>query len=155
MCTGIALAYSDLPLALIERHGLGKRVHDRGGEKEVRFLYRDARPVLPVRHEGQLRIVRWGTRRGQSAVLPPTCYTWLASVEAGRWAAMNAAAVEIPAGLGLENGVWFRIREGIRGLLVEDESGRPAVYVIVEPASHYYRTMTKSRRMAVLLGERI
>ena len=155
MCSGIALAYSEMPVDLIERAGLASRVHDRGGEKEVRFQYRDARPILPVWHEGQLKLVRWGTRRGQSAVLPPTGYTWLASVEAGRWAALNAEAVEIPATLGLENGVWFRIRQGLRGVLVADESRRPAVYVIVEPASHYYQTMTKSKRMAVLLGERI
>ncbi len=155
MCQGIAVAYSEFPLDLIEQYRLDKRIHDRGGEREVRFLYRDARPALPVWYDGQLRLVRWGSRRGQTVALPATGYTWLATVEAGGWAAVGGVEVLIPATLGLENGVWYRIRQGIRGVLVEDESGRPCVYLMVEPASHYYRTMTKSTRMPVLVGERI
>jgi hypothetical protein len=39
--------------------------------------------VLPVWLDGQLRIVRWGNRRGQSRHLPLTAWTSLATVEAG------------------------------------------------------------------------
>jgi hypothetical protein len=155
MCTGIALAYSELPLYVIERHGLNKRVHERGGEPEVRFLYRAADRVLPVWHEGQLQVVRWGSRRNQTKVLPCTGWTWLAAVEEGRWATWEGVEVVVPATMGLENGVWFRIRQGIRGVLVCDEKGEAVVYLMVEPASHYYKTMTKSVRMPVLIGERI
>jgi hypothetical protein len=35
--------------------------------------------------------------------------------------------------------VWFCIRQGVRGLLVADEKGVDRVYLLVEPASHYYR----------------
>lgn len=56
---------------------------------------------------------------------------------------------------GLERGVWFHIRQGIRGLLVPDEHGREAVYLICEPASHYYRVMTRSRWMPVLIAQRV
>ncbi|MGZ3412465.1 MAG: hypothetical protein ACXWNX_01245, partial [Isosphaeraceae bacterium] len=52
MCVGIALAWSELPTELIGRHGLHRRVHDRGGEKEVQFLYRDRKPRLPVWRDG-------------------------------------------------------------------------------------------------------
>src|SRR5262249_31625050 len=155
MCTGIALAYSELPLELIERHGLESRVHDRGGEREVRFLYRAAERVLPAWHEGQLQVVRWGSRRGQTRVLPCTGWTWREAVEKGRWAAWEGAEVAVPATMGHENGVWFKIRQGVRGVLVHDESGEAVVYLLVEPASHYYQTMTKSPRMPVLIGERI
>ena len=62
MCTAIALAYSELPLALIEEHGLTDRVHERGGEKEVRFYWQANPAFLPVWWDGQLRIVRWGNR---------------------------------------------------------------------------------------------
>ena len=58
---GLALAFSDLPLELVERHGLARFVHERGGEKEVRFLRQMPNVILPVRHEGLLRIVSWGT----------------------------------------------------------------------------------------------
>jgi hypothetical protein len=38
---------------------------------------------------------------------------------------------------------------------VRDEQGRPHVYMLTEPASHYYNVMTKADRMPVLIGERI
>ncbi len=155
MCSGIALAFSALPLELIARHRLRGRVHDRGGEREVRFLYRQLPPCLPVWYEGQLRIVRWGSRRHESRVLPCTGWTWRATVEAGGWSRWAAEPVDIPATMALERGVWYTIRQGIRGVLVEDEKGVPAVYIICEPASHYYEVMTRSRWMPVLIGERI
>jgi hypothetical protein len=76
---GIALAYSELPLELIDRH----RVHDRGGEPEVRFLFRDRDRVLPVWLDGRLQVVRWGNRRGQSRALPCTAWTWATTLEGG------------------------------------------------------------------------
>ena len=56
---GLALPFSDLPLELIERYDLSRLVHDRGGEKELRFLRQTPGAILPVRHEGLLRIVAW------------------------------------------------------------------------------------------------
>ena len=155
MCDGIALACSELPLELIERHGLGRRVHERGGEREIRFLYRDRQPLLPVWHEGRLLVVRWGNRRGQSKGLPRCGWTKQTTVEAGYWEHSGAAAVDIPATLGLLNGVWFQIVQGIRGLLTADGRGEPAAYMICEPASHYFQVMTRSGWMPVLIGERI
>jgi hypothetical protein len=38
MFAGVAVALSELPAELVQQHGLGRRVHDRGGEPEVRFL---------------------------------------------------------------------------------------------------------------------
>jgi hypothetical protein len=35
------------------------------------------------------------------------------------------------------------------------EQGRPVVYPIVEPATHYYEVMTRSEWMPVLVGELI
>src|SRR5947199_2030571 len=123
MCVGITLAWSELPTELIGRHGLHRRVHDRGGEKEVQFLYRDRRPRLPVRRDGRLQVVRWGNGRGQSRLLPRTGWTWRESVQEGFWHGLDAIPVDIPARLGLERGVWYCIRQGIRGLLVPDERG--------------------------------
>jgi hypothetical protein len=39
---------SELPSELIARHALGRRLHDRGGEREVQFLFADAERLLPV-----------------------------------------------------------------------------------------------------------
>jgi hypothetical protein len=155
MCVGIALAWSELPTDLIGRHGLERRAHDRGGEREARFLHRDRRPRLPVWRDGRLQIVRWGNFRGESRSLPRTGWTWLETINAGGWRGLDPIPVDIPATLGLDRGVWFRIRQGIRGLLVPDERGCAVVYMICEPSSHYYQVMTRSSRMPVLIEERI
>jgi hypothetical protein len=155
MCAGIALAYSEIPLDLIEAYQLQSRVHDRGGEKEIRFLYRDRSPCLPVVHDGQLTVVRWGNSGGQSPSLPRTGWTWQSKVEEGGWSHWDAVQVVIPATAGVENGVWFRIKQGIRGLRVPDGQAEPVVYMVCEKASHYFQVMTRSERMPVLIGERI
>lgn len=59
----------------------------------------------------------------------------------------------IPASLGYEKGIRFQIKEGIRDMLVRDERGRPHVYVLTVPASHYYRVMTRSDRMPMLVDQ--
>jgi len=77
-------------------------------------------------------------------------------VENGRWGEIRVESVVIPATMGLDKGVWYRIRQGIRGLVVQDERRQPRVYVICEPASHYYAVMTRgSRWMPCLMEERI
>lgn len=155
MCTAISLAWSELPTELIGRHRLERRRHDRGegGEPEVRFLYRDHRPRLPVWRDGRLQVVRWGNGDRRSRFLPRTGWTWRESVEAGVWRHVGAVWVDIPATLGYERGVWFRIRQGIRGILVPDEEGVAVAYMVCVPASHYYRVMTKSTHMPMLIDQ--
>jgi hypothetical protein len=155
MLAGVALAASELPVGLVQRHGLGRRIHERGGEPEVRFLLHDHERVLPVWLDGQLLPVRWGNRRGQSRGLPCTAWTRRETVEAGGWGDREVVRVVIPATMGLDGGIWYRVREGVWGLLVRDGRGAPAVYVLVEPASHYYQIMTRSAWMPVLINERI
>jgi hypothetical protein len=155
MCVGIALAASELPLELLGRPRVQGRLFSRGGEPEVRFFYRERERLLPILHEGGLRLVRWGSRRSESAVLPATGWTWQASVEGGQWGQVAVEPVVIAATMGLEKGIWFRCREGIRGLLVRDEHGVESAYMLCEPASHYFHVMTRSERMPVLVGERI
>jgi hypothetical protein len=137
---GISLALSDVPLVLIEQYGLERLVHARGGERELWFLRRARPSLLPVWNDGQLAIANWGRRGGGLA--------WQATVDSGMW--VGAELVEIRASAGYDNGYWYRIRQGVRGLLVGHEA-----FLIVEPATHYYRVMTRMDRMPVLIGERI
>jgi hypothetical protein len=156
MFAGVALALSELPVELIDRHGLGRRIHDRGGESEVQFLFADAERLLPVWHNGQLQILRWGNRRGESVRLPCTGWTQLETVKNGCWGECDIEPVVIPATMGLDKGVWYRIRQGIHGVVVHDERRCPRVYVICEPSSHYYEVMTRgSRWMPALIDEGI
>jgi hypothetical protein len=121
----------------------------------VQFLLRDDERVLPAWLGGRLQVVRWGNRRGQSRMLPCTAWTWRSTLEGGGWGDREPEPVVIPAALGLDRGVWFHVREGLRGVAVRDERGVPAVYVLVEPATHYYQVMTRSEWMPSLVGELI
>jgi hypothetical protein len=87
--------------------------------------------------------------------LPSTGWNRLVTVESGRWAQWDAQEVEVPGSLCLDNGVWYKGRQGIRGLLVQDGKGVARAYLICEPASHYYQIMTRSGGLPVLIGERI
>lgn len=157
MCLGIALAGSEVPTEMIGRCGLARHHHLRGGrQEEFRFAYRDRRPRLPVIRDGHLFFARWGNGWGQSRYLPRTGWTWLATVHDGWWAGTGAVPVEIPVTYALDGrGVWYRVEVGIRGMLVPDERGHAVAYMICEPSSHYYRTMTGSTRMPLLIGQRI
>ena len=98
-------------------------------------------------HPGQLFVLPWGNRRGESNTLPPTLWTTRATIAGGGWQHTDTEECVIPARLGLDGGIWFPVGAGVRGLIVADERGERRVYVIVEPASHYYAIMTKSRWM--------
>ncbi len=154
MLTAVALPYSALPLALIERHGLDRLAHQRGGEKELRFHFAVAEPPLPVWHEGQLRVVRWGCRRGESRALPVSGWTKQTTVEWGYGSSCGAEPIAVPASPGYDGGVWFAIRQGVCALLARDEQGAARAYLICEPASHNYAVMTRSAWGPVLIGER-
>lgn len=154
MCLAIALLRSDIPEALFEREGLASRVCVRpgGGGPEVRFDWRDRHAVIPVIDGGQLRIVHWGSR-DRSGPLPATGWTWRETVESGSWSWAAPEPVLIPAAYGFEKGIWYKITEGIHGLLVRDAAEELRAYMICEPSTRYYRVMTRSTRMPWLMGE--
>jgi hypothetical protein len=158
MCTAVAIAVSNLPKRLFAEYDLLGRVHDRGGNQpEVWFAIGDPDPVLPVMDGGVLKLVRWGSRN-RSGLLQTTGWTWKKSVEAGEWTRLGCQTepVVIPVGYGCEKGVWFKITEGIHGILVRPPDGLPpAVYMICDEPTRYYRVMTRGERMPWLAGELI
>jgi hypothetical protein len=98
----------------------------------------------------------WGNRRGESPHLPCTAWTQIGTVEKGGWGDRRVEPVVIRATVGLDKGVWYRIRQGIAGVVVQDERGCPRVYVLCEPSTHYYQVMTRgSRWMPKLIDELI
>lgn len=153
MCLGLSLAYSELPLRLVERYDLGERLHDRGGEKEVRFLWRARPALLPVWWAGKLHVVRWGNRERTEPKLPPTGWTWQETVASGWWSELAPEEVVVPASFGVANGVWFKLKVGVRGLLVHDRRGAPVVYMLTQPATRYYEIMCRADWMPVLVDE--
>ena len=85
--------------------------------------------------------------------LPPTGWTWKESVEEGRWSAPEPEPVDVPAAYALMNEVWYRVQQGVRGLLVRTRAGEPVVYLICEPSTRYYRVMTRADWMPTLIDE--
>ena len=155
MCFGIALPIDALTEELVQQHQHRIAVREPDASRELRFTSRDPRAELPIWHNNQSAIILWGNRDDTASRLPRTGWCRRESLEAGRWSRLRPEPVEIPAALGLEKGVWFAIPEGIRGILVHDERGRPHVYMLTQPASHYYQIMTRHDRMPVLLGQQI
>ena len=151
VCTAVALPVSELPEVVVSQ--LADRVHDRGGEREVRFDLRNRPALLPVWWEGKLQMLRWGNRDRADRKLPPTGWTWQASVEAGKWSGVRPVPVEVPARYALMNGVWFKVTRGVRGLVVVTPAEEPVVYLLCEPSTRYYRVMTRAEWMPVLIGE--
>ena len=114
---------------------------------------RDSDRLLHVLSGGELRFLRWSNRRGESASLPCTLRTQLATAEVGGWKDTSVTEVIIPATLALESGIWFPVTSGIRGIVVADEQNMRHVYPICEPTSAYYSTMTKSVWMPCLVEQ--
>src|SRR3989344_4193855 len=140
MCAGFALERRSLHDTLFAKHALESRLVTRnaGAEPEIHFLSRTLSPLLPVWIGRELHIIEWGNMGRSSAKLPRTFLVTLESITKGLWNALHAEEVEIPVSLGLEKGVWFHIPEGVKGMLVSDEKGSPHVYLLRQPASHYY-----------------
>ena len=102
----------------------------------MQFLARDAERILPVMFGGELRILRWGNRRSESESLPSTLWTQLATVEAVGWKDASVEEVVIPASLGLDGGIWFAVKTGVRSLFVVDEKGERRFFVVCGQASY-------------------
>jgi hypothetical protein len=143
-------------MELIEQYQLRDRiiVRQEGADWEARFLFRDVRPLLPVWHGERLTIYPWGNQ-DRRRKLPHTGWARQESLAAGHWQDLHPEPVEIPVTFGYEKGVWYHIQGAIRGVLVRDEESCPHVYMLTEPASHYYNVMTRSDRMPIFVGRRI
>ena len=152
--TGIALTLSEVPTALFEKHGLSGRVYDRGGSPELQFHFWESPSVLPVRWEGQLRLLRWGSKE-REGVLPYGGLVSAAQVEAGALARACPEPAVIPANLGHHKGTWFPIRVGVRGVVLPDAPGGPVVYVRTVPSTNYYRNMTGQEPMMPALVDQV
>ena len=156
MCRGISILKNRIRQELFEEYELSRFQRQRGDCEELWFDFAERVPTvrLPVVRDGELVILEWGNRGGKGK-LPKTGWCRQESLTAGKWRWLDPSPVEIPANFGLEKGIWFQITEGIRGVLVLDESGHEHVYMLTEPASHYYQVMTRHERMPVLIGQMI
>jgi hypothetical protein len=101
MCQAVAVLLADFPPDLHDC--MRPRVHERDGQREVRFSLNHGPRVLPMVHEGKVQLVRWGSEREDPTELPCTRWTWLASVEEGKWAGWRPEEVTVPAASGIKS----------------------------------------------------
>lgn len=156
MCQGIALARCEIPESLIGRYRLQERIIRRAddSEGEFRFLLAERAPVLPVWLDNQFVILPWGNR-DRHARIPVSGWCPREALEAGLWSHLRPREVFVPASFGWDRGVWYQIREGLQGILIRDRERQPRVYVLTQPATHYYEVMTRNNREPVMVGETI
>ena len=147
--TGIALIASEVPLSLTDAPAWAARRHERAGRVEFQFHWWQSPALLPVRWEGVLRLLPWGDRR-RGTPLPRGGW-----IEEERVPGLtDPEEAVIPASLGHHRGTWFLIHEGVRGVVIRDGAGKPVVYMLMRPATNYYRNMTEqSPLMPALVGQ--
>ncbi len=149
---GIALQTDDVPVAW---HAMStQRLFARERTRELRFSFYERCPELPVISDGEFRFLAWGNK-ADAVRVPKGGWCEREELEAGRWEWLKPREIVIPCNFGRQSGRWFLIDSGVRGVLVKDEHGSPHVYLLTEPASHYYEIMCRSKRMPVLIDQRI
>lgn len=153
---GISLSWRLLPQAVIDEYRLHDRIITRGkgSDPEIRFVYRCRQPVLPVWYGGELRIFKWG-HPGRGSPLPRSAVIGHESLHDGELRELEPETIDIPATFGWDRGIWFRVTQGVQGVLVRDQDGTPVIYVVTRQATHYYQVMTRNEREPLLIGETI
>lgn len=155
MCQAIALPIDELPEETVQMHKRRIFLRQPAVTREIRFYFRDAQPVIPAWIDSQLSILPWGNASKVSR-LPCTGWCRQEDLESGLWQHLHPILIEIPATLGLEKNVWYLIPEGgLRGIIVRDERRQPRVYLVTQPASHYYEIMTRHNRMPLFVGRQM
>ena len=153
MCTGIAIAAAELPTAFCEDPRLVGRLYRRGELDEVQFHWWQRPSLLPVRWSGALQLLPWGSRNRRG---PLPYGGWIPRGDLAYGVLRNARAEDavVPANLGFHRGTWFLIVEGIECIVVRDRALGPAVYMVTEPSTNYYRNMTEQEpMMPALVGQ--
>lgn len=135
---GIAISPDELPVRLLDSPAVKDRLYRRAGMEEVRFYDWQRFPVLPVRWEGAVQLVRWGCRDRRSA-MPYGSVIAEEHVAAGVLSAAYPERVVVPGHAGHVSGMWFLIHVGVAGVVVRGESGAPVVYLLTQPATNVWR----------------
>ena len=128
-----------------------QKYHLEVSGNEVRVYCTKKDSLLPVFLNGQNQLVKWGSK--ENLKIPRTGFCKIESFDAGKWLWLHPLPVTIIASSALVNGVWFQVKQGIRGLFLTSERGTEHCYMLTQPSTHYFRTMTGAERMPVLLNQ--
>ena len=142
MCGAVRFAWHDVTDPLLPTPTAGAGVYEA--------RYWQGTPVLPVQMpEASVQLMRWGNRN-EVADLPATGWVKHESLMAGKWQRYQPVMVTIPVHAGYEQGVWFGIDHGIRGVVVGAR-----VFMLTEAADPDYWKMTHHPRQPCLIAQHI
>ena len=146
MLKAIALARHILPVEMIKDHQLETRTIDRGGEKEIRFVWYTRERVMPCWVDDQLQLVTWGCRRKEPSPssVPLTQAVRLESLQSGALEPWHPKVALVPASAILVGrGVWISMQEaGMLQAVVLLDGEKPRIYLLMVEADHYWHVMT-------------
>lgn len=109
-------------------------------------------PVLPVLSPSlSWQLVRWGNRNDHPH-FPAGGWAQQESIHAGKWARFAPQSVTIPLIAGYEQGVWFTIRTGARGIVV-GQGADARVYMVTEAADEVFWHLTHHPRRPSLIDQ--
>jgi len=146
MCAGVRFSISNIPEVKLKKYFNQRELDFYKKRGEIDIFFFSKKPFLPIQRDDRIDLVTWGNR-DKNFALPQTGWARQESVEAGKWDYLKLQKVEIPARMGYEKGVWFKV-DGIGG--VEIKSGRDKrVYMLTQKASPRYRKLTGHDREPV------
>ncbi|MBD3330053.1 hypothetical protein GF354_00820 [Candidatus Peregrinibacteria bacterium] len=144
MCTSIRFSRYEFRDSELDSYGLSP-----SGD-QVRVSIYAAKPVLPIFYRGKNIFVEWGNKRDMR--LPRTGFCRMDSLKAGKWRWFEPEKVKVVASFAMVNGVWFQVREGISAILVSG-FGKKKCFILTEPSTRYFKIMTGSLRMPVMINQ--
>jgi hypothetical protein len=149
--TGIALPLSELPARLHRVDAVTDRVYVRAGVlEEVQFHWWQEPAMLPVRWDGRLELLRWGSKDRRS---PLPLGGWVPEDRVEALAGARPERVVVPARFGWDNGAWFAITTGVHGVAVRVRGGS-VVYLLTRAPTNYYRNLTQQQpAMPLFVGQ--
>ncbi len=145
MCQAIRFMKDEFSNEVLQKHHL-----EVSGD-EVRIYFAKQGALLPVLMNGQNQLVGWGNK--ENLKIPKTGFCKIESFETGKWAWLHPIPVNIIASSALVNGVWFQVKQGIQGLIIKSELGTRHCYMLTQPSTHYFKTMTGAERMPLLVNQ--
>jgi len=148
VCGGIGFSYSDIKKDELSDFYTSDEINEFKRDGEVRSYFWQKRPVLPIIVESGIKLFDWGNR-DKNIKLPKTGWARIESVIENKWKYLHPTEVIILARRGYEKKVWFDIKNGIKGLLVERD-GREVVYMITEKADKEFMANIPHDRMPLL-----
>lgn len=142
MCGAVRFAWHDIADPLLPTTTAGTGVYES--------RYWQGVPVLPVQMaDAPVQLMRWGNRN-EVADLPATGWVKHESLRAGKWQRYQPVLATIPVLAGYEQGVWFGIEHGIRGIVVGTR-----VFMLTEAADAAYWQLTHHARQPCLIAQTV